>query len=139
MLPKKESARVILAVIALLLIFIMLAVLQPHASTTSSSKNSLGALSYLENPYIYLAGSLSPTADSVKNIDGNLNLRIKPLGTYLLFDESILFCGLPIEKFEGVSEPFVLTYERRAHRIVQGVACHELRSVNHYVEKKELK
>src|SRR5260370_9966678 len=102
-----------------------------HASTTSKTQNSLGTVSYDTNPLMYTAGFLTKTSDAVTEVDGNLNLRINPLGTYMLFDEAILFCGMPIEKFRGVEEPFVLTYERQAHRTVQAIGCPNLLTVNH--------
>jgi hypothetical protein len=97
-----------------------------YGTTTSNSKNSLGAVQYSENPLMYLAATLAQTDGAVTNVDGNLNLRLKPLGTYMLYDESLLLCGMPLDKFQGVTEPFVLTYERVAHRTVQGIGCHEL-------------
>jgi hypothetical protein len=132
MINKKPAAKSILWAFALIVLTL---VALGHCATTSR-KNSLGTVSYDANPYMYLAGSLAPTADSVTNIDGNLNLRIKPLGTYMLFDESVLICGLPIDKFTGMAEPFVLTYERQAHRTVQGIGCHDLLRVDHVVIKK---
>jgi hypothetical protein len=135
MIPKKAAAKALLTLFGCAALVLLLNTLG-HCATTSSRKNSLGTVSYDANPYAYLAGSLTATSDSVTEVDGNLNLRINPLGTYLLYDESILLCGLPIAKFEGVQQPFVLTYERKGHRSVQGIACHELVSVNHLVEKK---
>jgi hypothetical protein len=136
MIQKKSAAKALLSFFLLAAFLLFFGLALAHCSTTSSRKNSLGTVAYDANPYIYLAGSLTATSDSVAEVDGNLNLRINPLGTYLLYDESILLCGLPIAKFEGIQQPFVLTYERRAHRSVQGVACHELISVNHLIEKK---
>jgi len=99
-----------------------------HASgaVTTKHENSLGVVQYTSNPLMYQAGGVADAPNSVSNIDGNLNLRIKPLGTYMLYDESILFCGMPIDKFRGVASPFVLTYKRAASRTIQGVGCHEL-------------
>jgi hypothetical protein len=108
-----------------------------HCSTTSSRENSLGTISYKSNPLMYLAASLSTNGNAVDEIDGNLNLRLKPVGTYMLYDESILFCGYPTDKFEGVKEPFLLTYERVSHHNVQGVGCHNLVRVDTVVLKKE--
>jgi hypothetical protein len=120
-----QERQVIYVVLVMMLLVIAgkCAVSKPHS-------NSLGIPMYNTNPLMYTAGSLANTADSVSNVDGNLNLRIKPLGTYMLYDEQILFCGLPMEKFQGIIEPFVLVYERQAHRTVQGVGCHELVRVN---------
>ena len=106
-----------------------------HGATTSKQPNATGFVQYTENPLMYVAGSLSQTQNNIANIDGNLNLRMKPLGTYMLYDESILFCGMPLDKFKGISEPFVLTYERVGHRTVQGVACHDLVRVDSVVHR----
>lgn len=97
-----------------------------HCAISKTSKNSLGVVTYAENPYIYEAGTIA----EVSNVSGNLNLRFRPLATYALYDEDILFCGLPTEKFSGVGETMLLTYERRAHRLVNEVACHNLMRVD---------
>ena len=110
-----------------------------HGTTTSGKQNSLGFVQYASNPLMYQAANLADRPDAVTNIDGNLNLSIKPVGTSLLYDESILFCGLPIDKFQGVGVPFLLTYERQAHRTVQGVGCHNLIRVDTILPKTELK
>ena len=93
-----------------------------HGKTTAPPKNSLGAIVYTDNPFIYKAGAILEAT----NVHDNLNLRVNPLGTYQLFDENILICGLPIELFEGKVNPVVLTYTRSAPRMVDGVACHQL-------------
>ena len=67
-----------------------------------------------------------------------VNVRINPLGTYMLYDESVLFCGLPVDKFQGVTEPFVMAYERVARRTVQGIGCHALISV-HSLKTEKMK
>jgi hypothetical protein len=92
--------------------------------------NSIGSVAYTENPLMYQAGYIAQGGDAIANVDGNLNIRIKPLETYMLYDESILFCGLPTDMFNGKTEPFLLTYERVAHRQVRGVGCHELVAVH---------
>ena len=94
-----------------------------HCSTTKPQVNSLGVLQYNDNPLIYEAVQ---TIAEVTEVDGNMNLRVKPVGTYMLYDEIIMLCGLPIDKFSGVDEPFVMTYKRQATRMAEGVACHEL-------------
>lgn len=108
-----------------------------HGATTSHSKNSLGVVTYDANPYMYVAGSIAHTADAVTVVDGNLNLRVKPLGTYMLYDESILFCGIPQGKFDNINaEALVLTFERKARRTVQGIGCHELVRVDNMIPKQ---
>ncbi len=101
-----------------------------RAAVMTKHENSLGVVQYTSNPLMYVAGSLASTSDAVANVDGNLNLRVKPLGTYMLYDESILFCGMPLEKFRGAGASFVLTYKRAASRSVRGIGCHELLRVD---------
>lgn len=109
-----------------------------HCAVGKRHDSSLGVPMYTSNPMMYMAGSLTTTADAVSNIDGNLNLRMHPLNTYMLYDESVLFCGLPMDKFQGIMEPFVLVYERISHRLVQGVGCHVLIGV-HALKQEKLK
>jgi len=114
-----------------LFLAIVLYAASAHATTSKHSETTCwlpeGCVTqYTSNPLMYQAANLATTPDAVANVDGNLNLRIKPLGTYMLYDESLLFCGMPIDKFRGKTEPFVLTYERVAHRTVQGLGCHVL-------------
>ena len=94
---------------------------------------------YTSNPLMYVAGSIATNQDALTNVDGNLNIRMSPLGTYMLYDESVLFCGLPIDKFQGITEPFVITYERVSHRSVQGIGCHVLVDVTSLKPKEALK
>ena len=108
-----------------------------QGSTTSKRSNSLNFIPYASNPLMYQAANLADRPDAVTNIDGNLNLSIKPVGTSLLYDESVLFCGLPIYKFQGVGVPFLLTYERQAHHTVQGGGCHNLIRVDTILMQKE--
>jgi hypothetical protein len=107
-----------------------------HCSTGDKHPNSLGTLSYNDNPLMYEAVQ---TIAEITEVDGNMNLRVKPVGTYMLYDDIILLCGMPVEKFSGVTEPFLMTYERRAHHMVQGVACHELLRVDQIVSKERVK
>ena len=90
--------------------------------------NATGAVIEYSNPNSYLYGSV---------IDGNMlhdehgaytNVRFSPFHTFALYDETILFCGDQAAKFfEG---PMVVTYRTRASRMHEGVACHDLISVN---------
>ena len=104
--------------------------------TTKPQQNSLGVLQYDTNPYLYEAVQ---TIAEVTEIDGNMNLRIKPVGTYMLYDDTVLLCGMPVDKFSGVTEPFLMTYRRRSSHMVRGVACHELLRVDQIVSKEKVK
>ena len=77
---------------------------------------------YTENPLMYQMGSVAEAS----NVDGNLNLRFQPTGTYALYDENILLCGLPVDMFRNSGKVIVLTYKRQASRLIEGVGCHEL-------------
>ena len=104
--------------------------------TTKPQTNSLGVLQYNDNPLMYEAVQ---TIAEVTEVDGNMNLRVKPVGTYMLYDDTVLLCGMPTEKFSGVTEPFLMTYRRRSSHMVQGVACHELLRVDQIVSKERVK
>lgn len=123
---------------SLLLGFILMVVLSGHCAVGTRHANSLGVPMYTSNPLAYLAGSIATNQDAVSNVDGNLNVRMSPLGTYMLYDESVLLCGLPMDKFQGITEPFVLTYERVARRTVQGIGCHVLISVDSLKPKEKI-
>ena len=107
-----------------------------HCSTRDKHPNSLGTLSYNDNPLMYEAVQ---TIAEVTEVDGNMNLRVKPVGTYMLYDDIVLLCGMPVEKFSGVTEPFLMTYERAAHHRVRGVACHDLLRVDSIVPNERIK
>jgi hypothetical protein len=104
--------------------------------TTQPRTNSLGIVQYTENPYIYEAVR---TIAEVTEVDGNMNLRVNPVGTYMLYDDTILLCGLPVEKFTGITEPFLMTYERASHHMVRGVACHDLLRVDSIESNERVK
>jgi hypothetical protein len=96
-------------------------------------KNSIGSTSYTVNPNVYLA------VDGIageNDVDGNLNLRVHPRGTYMLYEDTVLICGHPREAFEGIGIPFLLTYRRQASRSVRGVGCHDLVDVSNIISKE---
>ena len=108
-----------------------------HCSTSGDKHpNSLGTLSYNDNPLMYEAVQ---TIAEVTEVDGNMNLRVKPVGTYMLYDDIVLLCGLPTEKFNGITEPFLMTYRRQSSHMVRGVACHDLLQVNSIVPNERVK
>jgi hypothetical protein len=79
------------------------------------------------------------TIAEVTEVDGNMNLRVKPVGTYMLYDDIVLLCGMPTEKFSGVTEPFLMTYRRQSSHMVRGVACHDLLRVDSIVPNERIK
>jgi hypothetical protein len=112
------------ALISLGIIMFVLFAARFSGATTTSKRNSLGVVTYTVNPYLYEAGAIVDFAVIGQN--EALSMRVKPLATYILFDENLLFCGVPVEKFDGHDNPMVLVYERQSHRLVNGIACHEL-------------
>jgi hypothetical protein len=107
-----------------------------HCSTTKPQTNSLGVVQYTENPYLYEAVQ---SLAEVTEVDGNMNLRVKPIGTYMLYDDNLLLCGLPTDAFQGIREPFLMTYERVSHTSVRGVGCHRLVRVDNIESNERVK
>jgi hypothetical protein len=105
-------------------------------TTTKPQTNSLGVVQYNDNPLMYEAVQ---TIAEVTEVDGNLNMRVKPVGTYMLYDDIVLLCGMPTDKFNGIQEPFLMTYERKSHRMARGVACHDLLRVDSIVPNERVK
>jgi hypothetical protein len=131
-MTRETFSRNIFIVVAVMLLTCLLG----RAATTSTAKHkdSLGIVMQQTNPNSYEAVVHIVEATDV---DGNLNLRVNPLGTYMLYDDIVLLCGMPLDKFSGVQEPFVMAYERVSHHAVDGVGCHDLVSV-HHIEIKGL-
>lgn len=102
-----------------------------HCATTSGAKNNAtGFLSYTGNPYTYKEGSVVAVAYVGTENHMGIVVRIQPRATYSLFTEDFLFCGAPVELFEGKKNPMVLTYETVAHTSVEEIGCHRLVSVD---------
>jgi hypothetical protein len=128
--------RVLLTYVCGIALCLALLVASGHcAIDTKHHDNSLGVLQYQINPFSYIG--VNDIAEAT-NIEGNLNLRVKPIGTYMLFDQIVLLCGLPIERFQEVGRPFIMTYERQSHRMVEGIGCHELVRVDEIKLRKEI-
>jgi hypothetical protein len=106
------------------------------ATTTSKTPNSISGKVYV-NPYVYLYGRVIDGAilRGDKDDEFYTTIRIQPAGTPLLYDESILFCGNAADFFNSTAGPIVIVYERVAHHVFHGVACHDIRSVNEVVQR----
>jgi hypothetical protein len=115
------------------LTFIVLLVLLKagHCATTSTQKehnnNAFGAVIYQENPYAYIAGYAGEVFE-VGSHQGMV-LRVQPISTYEQFTVDILFCGYPVDLFQGKENPIVLVFEKQDHRMIQGIGCHRLVAV----------
>lgn len=122
------------AIVAVLLAFM---IATGHCATTSKRNNAFGAVTYNENPNTYVAGSVT-NVSVVGNYDG-IVFRIQPLGTYQLFTQDILFCPQGVTTaLQNKRNPVVITYERAAHRTVQGIGCHKLLHIDNLETTKEL-
>lgn len=125
---------------AIALVLFVLAVLTigltgfAHGAVSKKHDNSLGVIQYQTNPFTYVEGSIS----NVSLVGTGVNLRLQPRGVYSLFTQEILLCDYDnvAEKFAGKKGLVVLSYETVAHRTIQGVGCHDLRSVDEVKEAR---
>lgn len=107
-----------------------------HCSVSTKQSNAFGAITYNENPYSYIAGSVID--GSVIGDKKGLVLRIQPMGTYELYTEDILFCieDDTADKLNGKTNPVVITYETIAHRSVEDIGCHHLLRIDSLEQEK---
>jgi hypothetical protein len=126
MINKKKAAYWlgVIGIAALIVAFILAVSAMGNATTTSQHRNSLGVVMYTINPNIYEAGSIVNYAIIGKS--EGLVIRVQPIATYALYTDEILLCGVPADKIDGHQNPMVLIYERRSHKLVDGLGCHEL-------------
>lgn len=117
----------------LLLYLLLITLLSFGVVSKKPNTNSLGALQYQNNPYTYLEGSITGAAYVE---DHALVVRIQPRGTFMLFTEDLLFCKGADDKIRGKQSPVVLTYETKAHHLVEGIGCHALLSVDEVKDTK---
>jgi hypothetical protein len=125
----KTITWVILILAILCLCFGPLAILA-HGSTTKPNRpNSLGIPEIYTNDNSYLFAQPIDGQILEYEEDRATNVRFQPYNTPALYDESVLFCGMVADFFQGKTGPLVVTYDRIAHRRFNGVACHDLVSV----------
>lgn len=105
-----------------------------HGAVTKKHDNSLGVIQYQTNPFTYIEASIT----NVSLVGTGVNLRLQPRGVYSLFTQEILLCNYDnvAEKFAGKRGLMVLTYETVAHRSIEGIGCHDLRSVDEVKEER---
>jgi hypothetical protein len=134
------GAAISLLTIAILGIFLLIASFA-HCTRTSH-ETSFGAVINDIDPNVAIVASVvSGEIHTEENGQANTNLRIHPRFMYGLFDESILFCGNEVGR---VTNPdgrilqgfYAFTYRRTALRLVDGVPCFRLVSVDKLVEAK---
>jgi hypothetical protein len=136
---KKMVAGIILMLLGLLMVLAGLS-LDVHGATTKH-QNSLGAVISDINPVISLVGS-EVDGQFLQASDGRMGtlVRIHPKATYALFDQSVLFCG---DEADRLAEPtgallkgwYAFTYKRQAARLIDGIACYSLVSVDKLEQK----
>jgi hypothetical protein len=98
-----------------------------HCAVSKKHNNSIGTVMYMDNPMTYKAGAITSVAYIGHE---GISVRMQPIGTYGLFTEEFLFCGLDIEKFMNQTNPMVLTFRTKASRMIDGIGCHELINVS---------
>jgi hypothetical protein len=135
--PKKTPMPFWLRVFILLWCLVTFSILAADLShcSTVSKKNSLGAVVEYVNPNAYLYGNIVD-GSILGDTDLYTNVRFQPFHTFLLYTETVLFCGDRSKQFDGMTGPIVVTYKKQAHTLYQGVACHEFVSVEHVVAKE---
>jgi hypothetical protein len=111
------------------LIMLLAVACSANATATNNRQNTFGAVIESKNTNTYLFAV--PIAGQIIEHDEEVvtNVRFQPYGTPALYDETVLFCGDVSGYFAGKSGPLVITYHTIAHRLFQGVACHDIVSV----------
>ena len=111
-------------------------------ATTTAHRNSLGVVISDVDPNTAIVGSiLEGTINTDKDGRMGISVRIHPKASYTLFDESLMFCGdesdrLSDENGNILNGNYAFTYHRAASRLILGVPCHALVSVDKIVETK---
>jgi hypothetical protein len=124
-----KSQHIIVVFLLLVLALFLLLEAESQGAVSKKHDNSIGSLMYEDNPMSYVAGSVR----SIAYVDGGkaISVRVQPIGTYSLYTDEKLFCGSNVvERFRNVANPMVLTYRTKASRLIEGVGCHELVSVD---------
>ena len=106
-----------------------------HGAVSKKHDNSLGVVQYQNNPFTYLEGAVV----NIALVGDGVNIRMQPRGTYSLFTQELLLCHKDhvFSLFQGKQNPIVLTYERVAHETIEGLGCHELRSIDEVTSEKQ--
>jgi hypothetical protein len=124
--------------LGLIVLFLVLVYVSLARASTTSHKNSLGAVIPYENPNQYIFGRIIVGTLIESGNKQFINIRFQPSHTFELYTEEVLFCRPDdvLDKLAGKSNPVVVTYERLAHDSVQNIGCHNLIGVSEV--KKEV-
>ena len=128
----KTAIAVIGGIAVLLLLLFGPPCMLAHGSTSNprvNRPNSLGVSEIYQNNNAYLLAQPIDGQIMEYEEDRATSVRFSPYNTPALYDESILFCGLVADFFQGKAGPLVVTYDRIAHRRFNGVSCHDIVSV----------
>lgn len=105
-----------------------------HGATSAPKRgdNSLGVVISGDNPFVYNMGIMAHgTIITDEKGRDYTSIDFAPYGAPMLFPEGILLCGNQAKPLmEHPMKVVVLTYERQAHTMYQGIGCHELVGVN---------
>lgn len=109
-----------------------------HGATSAPKRgdNGLGVVISSDNPYMYNMGVVAHGA-IMRDDRGRdyTSIDFAPYGRPMIFPEGILLCGNQAKPLmEHQLKVVVLTYERQAHTMYQGIGCHELVSINEVTE-----
>jgi hypothetical protein len=82
-----------------------------------------------QNPYAYLYGSVAK-GDVIRDQKGQYATSVifQPRYASVMFTKIVLFCGNRVDAFQAAAT-IVVTYRRIPHRMVEGVPCFDLVSV----------
>jgi hypothetical protein len=137
MIDKKTAAHWLSVILlAALVIGIVLGVVALAHGATTKHGNSLGVVITQSNPNSYLAGNVTNVAFAGSPKNYGVDVRVQPMGAFMLYTQEVLFCGDPSTMFAGKHNPMLLVYETRDHHTVEGIGCHELRGVHDIVSEK---
>lgn len=137
--PDRNPALEWAIVISGLLFLVMAATQLSHCAIAKNRPNSLGVNEVYTNPNVYLFASIAEgnLLRGTGETDHYTNIRFQPYNTMSLYTETVLFCGNQAEQFSGKTGALLITYQRRSHRLFQGIACHDLESVFEVPAPKE--
>ena len=105
-------------VVPVLGLAVVVLILSSSSESSTAAKTSNQLLpAYQDNPYQYLYGIVVKA--EVFRLGDQLftNLEVKPVQTYLVFSQSVTFCGNQEDKLDATtSQPVVMVYSRVMHR-----------------------
>lgn len=107
--------RFVLAVIVML-VYLLFMVAKGHSTPADAKKSPKFPFAYQDNPYQYLYGSVAEVSIFTNNGKTYTNFMVHPVNTYLLFSQSVTFCGDHRDKLNfKTSDVVVFIYSRTMH------------------------